>query len=131
MQIYETNNGHTMHSTMERRHWDFGSEAANQASFNRWKAMYDALAAAALHDAAAAQQLAKACDQKRSMLESIEFYVPDGEHHLYPLYLEGIWMQVAVFDAAERAALCAAYAGEMPCPVAPSAPKLQYWKTVV
>jgi hypothetical protein len=39
-------------------------------------------------------------------------------------------MQVAVFDAAERATLCAAYAGDIASPVAPSASKLQYWKTV-
>jgi hypothetical protein len=115
---------------MERNHWDFGSEAANQTSFNRWKAMHDALKAAANHDAGAAQQLAKACDQKRSMLDCIECYIPDDEHHLYFLYLEGIWMQVAVFDAAERATLCAAYAGDIASPVAPSASKLQYWKTV-
>ena len=113
----------------ERAHYGFGTPEANSESFGRWRRYYQAaldLARFSAEESAALLRRVQA--QKAAFLDSIDFYVPEGQEQRHPCYLEGIWQQVAWFDAGERAGLLAAYAGTAAAsPVAPDARKAQEW----
>jgi len=129
----EEDNGEVLRSTIHenRNHYVFGTKEANEESFDHWQKFYNALVELSeLNNEESMDELAKVEGQKRSFLESVDFYVPDSKRDQYPLYLEGIWMQVACFDEAERTNLMKAYSGELRSPVAPHEEKLSYWKSV-
>jgi len=114
-----------------RNHYVFGTEEKNMASFERWTSFYNALVELSeLNNEESMKELEMVEYQKRSFLESIDFYVPDDKRDQYPLYIEGIWMQVACFDEAERTNLMKSYSGELRSPVTPNEEKLSYWKSI-
>ena len=87
-------------------HYTFGSEEKNELSLQNWIAW--------LQD-----QIVKnnsACIQaelqrKLRLPKIIDCYVQDEDKKNYPLYLEGIWRQVAYFDETTRLQLVEIYKG--------------------
>lgn len=105
-------------------HYEFGTNEKNKISYDDWKKEYNELYG---HNI---DKLIKHCNNKKSMLESIDFYVPDNnKDYSYSLYLEGIFMQVALFDKTERELLMKCYEGTLISPIKASNTQLAFWKS--
>ena len=88
-------------TTME--HYLFGTDANNENSLQNWIAW--------LADQQDQTLIQTEKENKISLLNDINFYVPDNDIENYPLYLEGIWRQVAYFNERARNRLLAVYQG--------------------
>jgi hypothetical protein len=117
-------------------HYLFGTEDENNQSFKTWKLFSDTLSSLIeIGDREAEELLREEEKRKLRYFESVDFYVPDGEQDRYPLYMEGIWRQVAYFDQMARMNLIRVYqrtlSPEDKIPVQPNQAKAAFWLKLV
>lgn len=103
----------------------FGSNEDNQRSFLNWKSFYITQARSASLESIALLEREK--QRKLRRLEDIDCYAPCGEEN-NPLYLEGIWQQVAYFDSSIRKELIDAYEGKTRSSIKQDFQKASFWK---
>lgn len=90
-----------------RYHGTFGTAEDNQESLRHWLLYSRALyilsqVGANKYQKKDEERLKEQIQRKLRRLETIDAYIPEGKENLYPLYQEGIQMQIATFSKKVR-----------------------------
>lgn len=93
-------------------HYNFGTKHLNKESFRNWLISLRILNILSEKDKNYNILLSNEKETKKRYLDNIDCYILGDEKKIkkdYPLYLEGIWNQVACFDNEEREELIKCY----------------------
>jgi len=118
-----------------RYHGEYGSPELNEGSLIRWMLYSRALFILSETPANRYHEKDKVrfkeqLQRKERRLDNIEAYIPDGKMEDYPLYLEGIWQEVATFNSQARRKLIEAY-NKGDTPLALNHQKARFWEEYI